>query len=248
MIFVLIWTGTQTRLGWRLATTEAVATWLAVVCVRWLAVQLYNRWLAFSHPLVAVVEQNRILHVSGRDNILPLAAMALPFGVVVGLLADVWGWTLVIPGRWVVFPGLLALTAWIYAQGSVVFYNHIVVQWWQPVVMITESWDHDENERAITSMRPQSLFQGVALLTFLWILTGIIVIGGVVGVLLLILAHHVPAGTFGAEVGIFAVALAAFLGFWAALVVGVWFALGAKAAQWWNSHRGRMTWAKIIAG
>ncbi|PSR24118.1 MAG: hypothetical protein C7B45_00455 [Sulfobacillus acidophilus] len=248
IIFVMVWTGTQTRLGWRLAIIEAITTWLAIVCVRWLAVQAYNRWVVPAHPLVVLVRRNRIVGVPGWTNALPLAAMALPFGIVVGLLADVWGWTVVIPGRWVFFPGLLALAAWIYALGSVAFYNHVVVPWWDPLMIETESWGFDETERVLTYLRPQSLFCDVTLLTFLWFVTGIIVIGGLVGVLLVILAHHIPAGTFGAEAGTFAVALAAFLGFGAALVVGLWFALGAKVAQWWNVHRARMTWAKLVLG
>lgn len=239
------WTGVQTRLGWGLATIEALTTWMALVLVRWVSVQLYNHWVAPSYPLVGVVKDGRVLRLHGRANVLPLMTMALPFGIVMGLLADVWGWTLVIPERWVAFPLLLVVAGWLYAQGSVGFYNQVVVRWWEPV-MIAQNRCSGDTGWILQSIGPQSLFRAITLLTFLWILIGITGLVGLVGILLIILAHRIPAGAFGVSVGVFAVVFAAFLGYWTALAVGLWFALGAQISQWWNRHRGRMIWAKTL--
>lgn len=241
--FIWGWVGVQTRLGWRLATFEATLTFVGVLLARWAGAHLYDRLVAARRPVVWFMEADRIVRVPVGRNAGALAVLAVPFGVVVGLLANVWGWTLVIPDRWAIFPLALALAAWIYGLGSILLYNHVVVPRYGAVIL---NFRHQSGMWVLEAIGVRQLRLAVSVLTFGWILAGLLAVGIGGGILLTIVAHHFPAGSFGAEVALFGMALTAFVGFFAAWAIGYWYAWGARLYRWWQGMRGPIGWGEPL--
>ncbi len=241
MVFVWIWTGSQTRLGWRLGTVEALVTWASLLGARGIGVWLYNRLWSHSHPLTWISVDGRIVRVPVGINSRALLTLALPFALAGGILANVWGWTVIIPERWMLFPVMLLIASGVYALGSLTLYNQFVTRLGGAVTL---SREHTPQGHQVIWIVGRPLFGAVAMLAFLWILSAIVVIWGVAAILLIMLAHHFPAGVFGVEVGLFSAALTLFFGYWTAVLVGLWYALGARLLRSWQYRRGPVSFGR----
>ncbi|MCL5116558.1 MAG: hypothetical protein M1272_05345 [Firmicutes bacterium] len=242
VLMVWGWTGSQARLGWGLATGEAVVTWAAMVVVRGAAVLLYNYVISSHWPFTFITDDTRLFEVPLWPNIIASGTGAVPSGLAMAVLANLWGWTVVLPNRWTFTLVVVPAMAWIYALGTLVLYNRLVVPWFGPIdVEIQEQG----GRRRLAGMRARSVRRAISLVTFGWLGTLLLVGALVAGILLTAVAHHFPAGAFGAEVAAFGLALAAFIGYWLAVVVGLWYGLGARVYQWWRGKGGGLDWQDV---
>ncbi len=234
ILFLWIWTGTQVRLGWWLATVESLSTWAGLVLARWIAIWGFNRLVSSWAPLSWCEEQGSLVRVPVRVNLGIATSMALPFALIVGGVANVFGWTLVIPDRWITFPIGLFLAAVVYAVGCFTLYNLLARRSWRvpisidPILGPKTAWSHAVHR----------WFVVVAWLGFLWSVVAILLLWIVGGSLLIVLAGHFPAGWFGFKVEAFAVVSVAFICYWIALLIGAWYALGVRLIQWQEVRRG----------
>lgn len=237
--FIWVWTGTQARLGWARGSVEALGTWAAILVARGIAAWVYDRAVAHWRPFTWQGDAHKILKVPAGPNRIPLLVGSAPFALSVGIMANVWGWTIIVPGRWAVFPLVLMAVVWLYAMGSLTLYNQVVVRWWGPL-----QWEQHGSEGSGLRLRGRQLFRLISLVSFLWIIFAVVVLWGLAAVLLTVLAHHFPAGLFGVQVGLFGAAFTLFLGYWTSVVMGLWYALGAGLYWWWQSRRGPVIWAR----
>ena len=230
-----VWTGTQIRLGWQLASVEAVVTWMFLLVSRGLFALIYNRLIAPWRPFRFAESTHAVTRVPVASNLAGIAAAAVTFGILLGFDANVWGWTLVIQSRWVLFPAMLLAAALVYGAGSAVLYN-VLVQAWRGTLQVVFRRRGADDERLIF-VAPRTVFRAVATLTFLWFAVGIAAIWLVGGTLLVVLANRFPAGWFGFDVEVFAASSAALIGYVAALLIGLWYALGARLLMAWRRPR-----------
>lgn len=247
MLFVLIWTGTQVRLGWRLAVFESLCTWAMLALARWVGARLYNGWIASWAPLTWLerpgLGEGVVLRLPPWSNAAAMGSLALPFGILLGILGNLWGWTQVLPDRWVLFPVVLAVSAWIYGLGSLVLYNRVIVHWFGPFTVQSEPLGGHQALLAHLDARP--LFVGISMVSFGWLVTGIVLVWVVAGTLLIVLAHHFPAGWFGFEVECFGAVLGAAIAYLVAIAVGLWYVVGLTLFRWQEHRRGPMPWGHL---
>jgi hypothetical protein len=237
VVFTWVWTGTQVRLGWKLATVEAAVTWGLLVAARLVSAVVYNRIVAPRHPFVFEGASGEIVGAPVSANVATVAVCAVPFAVFLGFNGNLWGWTLIIPDRWVVFPVLLLAAAAVYGAGSLVIYN-AVVRVWQGT--LRAEFSPGPGHDSLVYLAPRRIFRATAITTFVWFGIGIGGLWAVGGVLMVVLARHFPAGWFGLDVEIFVVSLAALAAYGIALIVGVWCALGAHL--YFGRQRGANAW------
>jgi hypothetical protein len=230
-LFVFCWTGFQARLGWHWAILEALGLWGASALTRVIGAVCYNSVVAPRAPFIAWLKSRRVERLGFWRNVWTIWSFALPFSVIQGSLANLFGWTVILVGRWWLVPLLLFIMANVYALGGVMLYNQVVVPWYGPIAL--RRVDGHEQALTIITLDQRSVGWSAAIWTLCWAVLGVGLVGLVGGLLLTILAGHIPAGAFGVEIGLFAVVLAVFLGYWVALGAGVWMQWGAAIAERW---------------
>lgn len=236
ILFLWLWTGTQVRLGWWLATVESLSTWAGLVLARWIGIGGFN-WLVSSWaPLSWREEQGSLVSIPVWVNMALTTSLALPFAIIMGGDANAFGWTLVIPDRWITFPLVLFLAAEAYAIGCFTFYNLLAKRGGR----IPISPDPTVDPKKVWSDAVRRWFVVVAWLGVLWSVVVILISWIVGGSLLIVLAGHFPAGWFGFKVEAFAVVSGVFVCYWIALMMGAWYALGVRLVQWQERRRGRL--------
>lgn len=233
-IFLLIWTGTQARLGWFTAGIEAVVSWAVLIGSRGLGMHAYNVWVAPRWPLSWQHQGDWLVRLETVGNIPAVVVLAVPFGVFFGEMANFFGWTTVLPDRWVVVPLALIFLGGLYGLGNMVLYNGLIVRWWGPVAITLEkgTWLGE-------APKWSQLRRTVTLMTFSWMMGAVLLIMVVAGALLMVVAHHFPAGWFGVEMSFFGLMLSAFIAFVLAVLVGWWYGLGVVLSRlgrhWWGA-------------
>lgn len=239
IVFVWVWSGAQARLGWRLATLESLSTWAALIVSRWTGIWLYNQLVARWAPLTWREDQGQVSFLPVTSNLAAMATLALPFGVLVGFLGNFWGWTVVIPERWWMFPASLFVAAWLYALGSLALYNHVVLRWRGIMALRVRCQAGDS---VVVEVAARLLFFSIAWMVFAWCLVVILVVWIVGGSLLAILAQHFPAGFFGFEVEVFVAVGGGCVAYGLGVLLGLWYALGVRILGWRQMHRGPVAW------
>ncbi len=210
-VFLGVWGQLRGGGDWLSPWGQAAATLGVLVAARWVGSAAYRRWSGVRTGSPSVCGEP----VGLRPLLSPFAFSAVPFGVLVGTLANLWGWGILIPWHWVVLPFALIIAGWIYGAGSVVLYNGVVLPWCR--------------ERSDSPLR--RLHRALALTGFSWLVLGTTVIVAVGSLLLLILAHRWPAGWFGLEVTVFGWAAVLFVGFWICYGLSWWYALLLRRAS-----------------
>lgn len=204
-VFLGVWGQLRDGPDWVLPWEQAVCTLAVLSGARWVAAAAYRRRSGVPSTAEAPTFGQR---VETRVLLRPFAFSAVPFGILMGTLANLWGWGILIPWHWVVLPVALMLGGWLYGAGSVVLYNGLVLPWCAG--------------RVGAPMR--RLHRALALTGFAWVVALSTVIAGVGSLLLLILAHRWPSGWFGLEVTVFGWAAVVFMGFWICYGLSWWYA------------------------
>ncbi|NMP22478.1 hypothetical protein [Sulfobacillus harzensis] len=234
-----VWTGLQTRLGWTRATVESVAALAAITAARFVGLSLYHRLLANRWPVTVVWDGAQIVSLPTDKNFPFLASVALPFGLVMGVVANLMGWSAVIPDRWFWLLLGAPLASLAFVAGSLFLYNRVASPWLGAIQVTADQGDG--RMRAI-AFQAASVRRATHLIVFLWVGAVTVVIALLGGSLLTVLARHIPAGIFGLEAGGFAVAVALFLGFWGSALLGIWYAAGARVYRIWQNGGGGIWW------
>ncbi|MCY0877755.1 MAG: hypothetical protein OWU84_02245 [Firmicutes bacterium] len=225
-LFVYIWTGLQVRLGWSLAIREALELWGGLAVSRALGALCYNEFVAGWVPFKVWIEAGRVVRFGDKENLGAMISFALPFSLIQGWLAGSFGWATVLGGRWWLISLALFTVALLYAVGGVTVYNRIVVRWYGPLVARQAMSDGDALH--IVALDARSVGWTVAVCTLFWAGLGVLAVACLGGVLLAVLAGHVPGGVFGAEIGGFAVMSALLTAYGVAVAFGAWMSLGAR--------------------
>lgn len=229
-LVVWLWVGEQVRLGWFRATVSVVGTWAIIVSARGLSALCLNALSSYMGGWQWIVREDQVVRVRVWGSLSAISYAAIPFGVLTGLMINLWGWVNVIPHHWVVVPVALWMAAEVYGILSLTFYNEIIVRFYGPVHVTCRRLENGETILLQVSATP--LRRVTTMWYFLWLLC-ILTMGFLVaGVLLIMVARHVPAGGFGMEVGAFAFVLALFVSYLASVAIGWWYLLGAKCYAW----------------
>lgn len=239
IIIVWIWTGLQSRLGWVMATGESLSAAVLLVAARLLGLWVYQREIATRWPLTVYLEEGQVARLPIPNNAPAVISLAVPVGLGLGIQANAWGWTAVVPDRWVWVEAGTAVLSGLCALGTLLLYNWVIVPWLGPVRFEVGGGPHGQR---IVRVDGSSVRRAATGLAFCWAL-GLVFGGAVLGGLLLsVLAHGIPAGLFGLASGGFAVAVALWVGFLVALLTGWWYGLGASAYGRWVQRGGGMRW------
>lgn len=239
LAFLWVWTGSQTRLGWIRATWEVGSVLGLLILARVLGLALYHRWVAMRWPLTLVFQDGGLKSLPTPQNLPFLLVSTIPLGLGLGVLANLFGWSTVIPDRWLWMPTLGPLVAILFSVGSVVFYNRLAVPWLGRIQMSIE--EHPGWVQVVV-FSSSGVRRTAHMVAFLWVVLVALGIAGLGGTLLTVLAGHIPAGTFGAEVGLFSVAVVLFLGFWGAGALSLWYGMGAGLYRSWAARGGGIWW------
>ncbi len=239
LVFLWVWTGSQTRLGWSRATWEVGAVLALLILARVLGLALYHRWVAGRWPLTLVFQDGGLKYVPTPQNLPFLLAVTIPLGLGLGVLANLFGWSTVIPERWLLMPTLGPVVAGLFSLGSVVIYNRVAGPWLGSIQMTVE--ERHGWVRAVVFSSSQ-VRRTAHLVGFIWVVLVTLVLAGLGGTLLTVLAGHIPAGTFGVEAGLFSVAIVLFVGFWASGALSLWYGIGARVYRSWVSQGGGIFW------
>lgn len=220
-LLLWVWAGSQsTRIGWGRGLLQAGSLLVAMVGARAVFALLYNMVLSERYPIRAHVQNGAMKIIPVRENQPGMFAMAVPGGILASVVANGWGWTGDLTSRWWIVSAAGVVAAWLGVLGAALLYNRVVVGWVGPVLFRQEGDGVRWNS--------QSVRRAVHLLGFLGIAGGSGLILFVAWVLLVVLAHRIPAGLFGVETGLFLWAVLVFCGYWVAWLAGVWCGLGVR--------------------
>ena len=242
-VLLCVWTGVQARLGWTLGSLEAVSGWIGVLAARFVAAELYNRVVSRHSALtwVTVGEWLKIIPLKSAWGI--IVSCALPFGVFIAVLANLFGWFTIFPDPWGVAIVGLPIAATGYGALSIVLYNRVVAPFYANMRLAV---DEKEGRMArLVGLSGRETKVVAAALVFLWAVVLAVGVMTSAGTLLTVLAHHIPAGTFGLAMMFFGAAFMAMVGYAAALMAGWWFSLGVRCYQVWINRGGGLYFQEV---
>ncbi|MDA8193931.1 MAG: hypothetical protein M0Z53_08035 [Thermaerobacter sp.] len=224
------WLGSQSRIGWATGIGQAVGALLAVLGLRVVGAVLYNATSRLHRGIRLVQDGSRLVSIPVGDAAGGLAALAVPFGLGMAIVVNLFGWAAVIPEHWLWMFLLLPLACWGYGVGSVWLYTHLVVVFYNGLDV--ELAIENGRGRLLKVSPVQARFVS-AMLFFSWVMIVLMVAVLTLMALLTVLAHRVPAGWFGVEVALFTLFLLAGAGFLAAAAVGWWYYWGTRLYARW---------------